>query len=93
MLKNTGKRAANEVVQLYLRFPERAQEPPKILKNFEVVPLKAGMSSTVTLPLSERDISIWNVSTHTWMVVRGEFIAMVGASSCDIRLNATFVVE
>ena len=91
-LKNIGKRAANEVVQLYLRFPQAAQEPPKVLRSFEVVPLEAGMSRIVTLPLTERDISIWDVSTHTWMVVNGEFAAMVGASSCDIRLNATFVV-
>lgn len=91
-LKNLGKRAAIEVVQLYLRFPQAAHEPPKVLRSFEVVALEAGMSTTVMLPLTERDISIWNVSTHTWMVVKGEFVAMVGASSCDIRLNATFVV-
>ena len=36
VLKNVGHREATEVVQLYLRFPEVAGEPPKVLKGFQV---------------------------------------------------------
>ena len=88
-LRNTGEREAIEVVQLYLGFPEAAGEPPKVLKGFQVVRLKAGASAQVTLPLSERSLSILDVEVHAWRVPAGQFTAMVGASSCDIRLNAT----
>ena len=88
-LRNTGKRDAIEVVQLYLGFPEAAGEPPKVLKGFQLVSLKAGAAVEVTLPLNERALSIWDVAVHAWRVPAGEFTAMVGASSCNIRLNAT----
>ena len=91
-LTNTGNRDAIEVVQLYLGFPKAAGEPPKVLKGVQPVSLKVGATSTVALPLTARDVFIWDVSAHAWAVAKGQFTAMVGASSCDIRLNATFVV-
>ena len=78
------------VPQLYLGFPSSAGEPPKQLKGFKQVPIKAGASTTVTFPLDARALSIWDVGTHDWAVQKGAFTAMVGVSSRDIRLNATF---
>ena len=88
-LRNTGNRDAAEVPQLYLAFPASTGEPPKVLKGFKVVRLKAGLSTTVHLPLVDRDVSVWDVATHSWQVPHGTFTAMVGASSCDVRVNAT----
>ena len=64
MLHNIGTRAAIEVAQLYISFPEAAQEPPKILKGFKAVYLNAGASTRVSLPLTERDVSIWDSNLH-----------------------------
>jgi beta-glucosidase len=58
---NTGSVDGSEVAQLYLSFPEEAAEPPKILRGFERIYLETGESKTVTLPLTQRDISYWNV--------------------------------
>jgi hypothetical protein len=60
-ITNTGNIDGSEVSQLYLHFPEEADEPPKVLRGFERVYLEAGESKTVTLPLTQRDISYWNV--------------------------------
>merc|ERR1711974_177739 len=86
---NSGDRDASEVPQLYLGFPASAEEPPKQLKGFQKVNLKAGESATVTFKLSNRDLAIWDTSAAEWSVVEGEFDVMVGSSSEDIHLTGT----
>lgn len=44
--------------QLYLGFPD-AGEPPKVLRGFERVPIKAGQSAKVAIKLRVIDVSIW----------------------------------
>ena len=56
-IKNTGSINGSEVAQLYLAFPEEANQSPKILRGFERVYLAVGESKTATLPLTQRDIS------------------------------------
>ena len=90
---NTGTRHGTTVPQLYLGFPASAGEPPKQLKGFTQVSLEAGASTTVTFPLDNRSLSIWDVAKAGWAVQEGAFTAMVGTSSRDIRANATFVVR
>eukprot|EP00037_Helgoeca_nana_P030206 m.371512 g.371512 ORF g.371512 m.371512 type:complete len:746 (+) comp28131_c0_seq1:2254-4491(+) len=91
-LKNTGDRAGAEVAQLYLGFPASAEEPPRQLKGFSKVLLAAGASMQITIPLTPREMSIWDVGSHGWQVVNGEFTAWVGSSSRDTRLTGTFTV-
>ena len=67
-VKNSGSVAGAEVPQLYLKFPDSAQEPPKQLKGFTKVKLDAGASTTVTFSLDDRSFSIWDVTTHAWKV-------------------------
>ncbi|KAI8913160.1 putative beta-glucosidase [Powellomyces hirtus] len=88
-VSNSGKVAGAEVVQLYLGFPAAAGEPPKILRRFEKVNIKAGQRRTVKFTLNEEDFSIWQGG---WKVVRGTFTAYVGASSRDIRGKSTFKI-
>lgn len=90
-LTNTGSLAGHETPQLYIGFPENTGEPPKVLRSFQQVHLGAGESQSVTLSLDMVDLSIWDVTKHQWSQPDGEFTAMVGASSCDIRLSGAFV--
>ena len=91
-VENSGAVAGAEVPQLYLGFPAASGEPPKQLKGFEKVKLAPGASATVTFPLDDRSLSIWDVVTHDWAVQKGTFSVMVGSSSRDIRLTSSFVV-
>lgn len=84
---NSGDRNAIEVPQLYLGFPAVAKEPPKQLKGFQKVHLKAGESTSVTFKLTDRDLSVWDTSEAQWSVVEGDFDVMVGSSSEDILLT------
>lgn len=92
ILLNNGTIAGAEVVQLYLTFPVEAAAPPQQLKGFKKVELAAGGNTTVTLALTLRDLSIWNVDSHAWAVVSGTFGVMVGSSSRDQRLTGSFTV-
>jgi len=89
VLKNTGMRAGSEVVQLYLGFPASAGEPPIQLKGFQKQLLDPGKSETISFTLSNRDLSIWDVRSHSWQYVTGEYTVHVGTSSQDLTLKQT----
>jgi beta-glucosidase len=90
-VKNTGKRAGQEVVQLYVRDEQaRLARPEKELKAFAKVALEAGQSKTVTLTLDRQSLAFYDPSIPGWVAEEGRFEVLVGASSADIRLQAAF---
>lgn len=90
IVQNTGDRAGEEVVQLYLRYPEEAGEPPKQLRAFQKIHLEKGESAEVEFRLTARHMSIWDSNLHQWREVPGEFTYMIGPSSADIRWSVDF---
>jgi beta-glucosidase len=93
VVTNAGETPGREVAQLYLEFPAAAGEPPLQLKGFVKTTLLAkGASATVRFALSDRSFSTWDVASHAWVVASGTFGVHVGASSRDIRLNATIAI-
>lgn len=91
-LANTGKVEGTETSQLYLRFPDAADEPPLQLKGFAKTTLAPGTHATVTIQLTSAELSVWSVSQHKWVVVPGDFGVMVGGSSADLPLKGTMNV-
>ena len=90
-IKNTGTRAGQEVVQLYVRDEQaRLARPEKELKAFAKVSLEAGESKTVTLTLDRQSLAFYDPSIPGWVAEEGRFEVLVGASSADIRLQAAF---
>ena len=93
-VKNTGKVAGKEVVQLYVSDPKSSlARPPKELKGFSKVALKPGESTTVEFVLNERSMAFYDPRKHAWVVEPGEFEVLVGSSSRDIRLKAKFTLK
>jgi len=85
---NSGAVPGAEVMQLYLTFPDAAQEPPRQLKGFvKTEVLQPGASVTVHFALRDRDFSIWDVVTHSWQPQQGEFLVEVGRSSQDLPVQ------
>ena len=88
---NTGKISGAEVVQLYLHDKEASViRPYKELKSFGKVFLLPGERKVVTMKLSQRDLSFWDVNTHSWLAEPGDFTVLIGTSSQQIKLNADF---
>ena len=83
---NTGKRAGDEVVQLYVhQVKSSVKRPAKELRGFERINLKPGETKTVTLSLPVEKLAFWDETTHGFVVEPGTFEVMVGASAADIR--------
>ncbi|MDR2682824.1 MAG: glycoside hydrolase family 3 C-terminal domain-containing protein, partial [Dysgonamonadaceae bacterium] len=92
-VKNSGKMAGDEVVQLYLRDDYSSVTTyVKVLRGFERVHLAAGEEKTLDFELTPQDLGLWNKDNH-FVVEPGAFSVMIGSSSEDIRLNGSFEVK
>lgn len=82
---NTGSRAGDEVVQMYVRdLVSSITRPVKELKGFERVTLAPGETRTVRLPITPDRLACWNIDKQ-YLVEPGEFAIMVGPSSVDLQ--------
>ncbi|MFJ3309579.1 glycoside hydrolase family 3 C-terminal domain-containing protein [Streptomyces sp. NPDC086549] len=91
---NTGKRAGDEVVQMYVhQRTSRDKQPLKQLRAFERVSLKPGETKTVRLKARPSDLAHWDVTRSKWVVETGTYDVMVGASSADIRARTAWRVK
>ena len=82
---NTGKRDADEVVQLYVRdLLASIARPVKELKGFERIHLAAGESKTVTFTIGADQLSFYNADLKK-VVEPGDFDIMVGHDSRNLK--------
>ncbi|MFT3831550.1 MAG: glycoside hydrolase family 3 C-terminal domain-containing protein [Opitutaceae bacterium] len=83
-VRNTGPRDGDEVVQLYVRYPQsQVSRPLKQLRGFKRVTVAAGETATVTLPFAAADLAYWDEAAHAWLVEPGPVELLVGSSSAD----------
>ncbi|WP_321335400.1 glycoside hydrolase family 3 N-terminal domain-containing protein [uncultured Bacteroides sp.] len=92
-VKNTGTRAGDEVVQLYLRDDYSSVTTYlKILRGFERIHLLPGEEKTVDFMLTPQELGLWD-KNNNFVVEPGSFTVMIGSSSEDIRLTGAFEVK
>ena len=83
-VENAGKRAGDEVVQLYIRDPVATMtRPVKELKGFQRVTLAAGEKRRIEFTLTREHLSFWNREMR-FVAEPGEFRVMVGSNSRDL---------
>jgi beta-glucosidase len=93
-LTNTGAWDGDEVAQLYVKQLNPAKDrPQQQLKGFSRVPLRKGETKTVHLSLTLGELGFWDASTHKYRVEPGSYQLMIGASSADIRQQATIDIS
>jgi beta-glucosidase len=89
---NTGKRAGDEVVQLYIRdVAASVTRPVKELKGFQRITLRPGEKRRVEFTLTPEHLGFYDREMR-FMVEPGEFKVFVGDSSADERLQTSFEV-
>ena len=92
-LKNTGSRAGDEVVQLYVsHLDSKVSRPLEELKAFDRVHLAAGETKSVTLALKGSNLAYWSDASNHFVVEPDQVELRVGASSDDIRLRQAISV-
>ncbi|HXC35186.1 MAG TPA: glycoside hydrolase family 3 C-terminal domain-containing protein [Candidatus Acidoferrales bacterium] len=92
---NTGKRAGEEVAQLYVGLPAttRMPQPPEQLKRFAKILLQPGETRHVHFELDKQAMSCWNERHHKWAVLAGPYHIMVGPSSRHLPLQGNVNVH
>jgi len=93
-IKNTGKVAGKEIVQLYVHDIESSvSRPEKELKAFEKLVLQPGQEKTVSFELDKRAFAYYNKAIKDWYVESGDFEILVGKSSREILLSSRVKVN
>ncbi|XBH20916.1 glycoside hydrolase family 3 C-terminal domain-containing protein [Jonesiaceae bacterium BS-20] len=82
---NTGTVRGTEIPQVYLEFPQDADEPGKRLVGFGRIELAPGESKVVSVPLDSSSVaqpfSIWDETDSDWKITPGAYYVHVGSSS------------
>ncbi|MRR20555.1 beta-glucosidase, partial [bacterium] len=93
-LKNTGNYDSDEVVQLYVSFPDsKVERPPLALKGFRRVHIGRGEAQKGIIPVVADDLSYWDTDQHAFVLEKGKVIIRAGASSADLRLTTEVTVK
>ncbi|SPE24382.1 glycoside hydrolase family 3 protein [Candidatus Sulfotelmatomonas gaucii] len=92
-VKNTGDRAGEEVVQLYVHNNDKSSvQPREQLQGFERVSLNPSETKTVNFELPVEQLSSWDTNKHAYVISPGVYDVMVGSASDDIRQKGNFDV-
>ena len=88
-VKNTGSRASDEVVQLYVQhLGSEVTRPLLELKGVERVHLEAGKTAEVKMTVKARDLAYWDVIRHAWHVEKDRVRLLAGGSSDNLQVSA-----
>ncbi|MEH3156065.1 MAG: glycoside hydrolase family 3 C-terminal domain-containing protein [Gordonia paraffinivorans] len=92
---NTGPVAGREVVQAYVgRAESSVARPPRELKAFAVTAVLApSASQRVSMTIDRSALAHWDVRVDSWIVEGGSWDVEIGASSRDIRLEASVTIR
>ena len=85
-VRNVGKVAGKEVVQLYIGDEKcSVLRPLKELKDFYKVTLQPGEEKEVLFTIDEEDLKFFDDTQHKWVAESGKFKIYIGSSSKDIK--------
>ena len=91
---NTGNRAGDAVVQLYVQhLKSKVERPREELEGFERVTLTPNETKTVSIPLKASQLAYWDEKTGDFRVEAEPVKLMIGDSSADIKLATTVPVS
>ena len=93
-VKNTGNYNGDEVVQLYVKnLDSKAEQPLKSLKGFKRISLVKDGNMNVSLVLKVSDLKYFSESMNDFVVDKGRYEVLIGASSEDTRLKGIIKVH
>ena len=93
-VKNAGHRDGEEVVQLYAEFPEsKVARPNRMLCGFARVPISAGETKRVPLPVPAKQLAYWDLARQAWAVEPGRVRLRAGGSSAVLPVETSVTIE
>ncbi|MCP4764318.1 MAG: hypothetical protein GY870_21270 [archaeon] len=93
-IKNIGKVAGSEIIQIYSRDVEcSVDRPPKELIGFMKIYLEPNEEKKVNIEVNTKKLAFYDEKSHSWVLESGEFNIMVGASSRNIKFEEKIIIE
>ena len=92
-IRNTGRRAGEEIAEIYTTLPSTAGEPPKRLIGWTRVALAPGESKVVSVELPRDRFTFWDQTHGGWNLAPGSYTVMAGPSSQDLPLQQTISLQ
>ncbi|WP_454854616.1 glycoside hydrolase family 3 C-terminal domain-containing protein [Promicromonospora soli] len=93
-VRNTGRRAGREVVQVYVEAPDGGpSRPVRWLGGFAVADVPAMGSATVRVPVPARALQVWDPLARGWTTPPGTYRLRTGRSVADLRLTNELTVR
>ncbi|RZK78818.1 MAG: glycosyl hydrolase [Pedobacter sp.] len=92
-VKNVGNVDGEEVVQAYVKYPSVDRMPLKELKSFQRINVVQGEFENITMKIPVSELKKWDLSTHKWKLYPGTYQLVLGSSSADEKLTASFQIN
>ena len=90
---NTGKQAGDEISQCYISFKDhKKSDPYKKLQGFDKTLIEPGETKEIQIKIESKSFKTWNISKHNWVIEKGIYEILIGASSEDIRLRDEIIL-
>jgi len=86
-VKNTGKYNGDEVVQVYIHYPQPGT-PLEELKAFRRLPVDTNGEAAAEFSISLAELKKWDMKSHAWKLNKGIYKIVIGGSAADERLSA-----
>lgn len=87
-IKNNGRMDGDEVVQVYIEYPNIERMPIKELKEFERISLMKNESKTMNFSIPVTELMKWDIQSNKWKLFQGKYRIFIGSNSIDKRLTA-----
>ena len=92
-ISNTGNYDADEVAQVYIKYPPAERMPFKELKAFKRVHILKAGSSVVEFRIPVAELQKWDLQKHQWKLYSGNYTIVAGGNSQDGQLTATVTLK
>lgn len=92
-INNTGNYDADEVAQIYIKYPPVDRMPIKELKAFKRVHITKAGTAVVDFSIPVTELQKWDLQKHQWKLYSGNYTVVAGADSKDEKLTTVFSVK
>jgi beta-glucosidase len=92
-VKNTGKMDGDEVVQVYIQYPNIERMPLKELKAFKRIDVRKGNERTIQFKIPLQELQKWNLQQRQWKLWPGNYTILIGSNSQDVKLRSVIQIS